>query len=206
MNSEPILQAENSPKEPQKQSALASVFDYLELFAWSVFVIMMLFTLAFRICRVDGSSMENTLYNGERILIHSIGYTPRQDDIVVFHLSEKEGQSTLVKRVLATGGQQIIINFDTKEILVDGVPYKDAHSILKNQSGAQIGRYTLFAQYHYDTDTKIFSATVPEGHVFVMGDNRNNSKDSRDSEIGFVDERCVLGKAILRLAPFTVFR
>ena len=125
MNSDPILQAENSPKEPQKQSALASVFDYLELFAWSVFVIMMLFTLAFRICRVDGSSMENTLYNGERILIHSIGYTPRQDDIVVFHLTEHAGAETLVKRVIATGGQELVIDFKKCEIYVDGVSVRE---------------------------------------------------------------------------------
>lgn len=205
MNSEPTFQAEAPAKKVQKQSAIATVFDYLELFAWSIFAVMMLFTLVFRICRVDGSSMENTLVNGENLLIWSVGYTPEQDDIVVFHLPEKEGQNTLVKRVIATSGQTVKIDFKNKEIFVDGVRYKDTHAVLKNIAGASVDRYTLFAEHNYDPDNKIFYATVPEGHVFVMGDNRNNSKDSRDYEIAFVDERCVLGKAILRIFPFTVY-
>ncbi len=203
MNSEPNLQTDSPKKE--KSGLVAILFDYLELFAWSIFVVMILFTFAVRLCRVDGSSMENTLYGGENILLYSIGYTPKQDDIVVFHLTDKEGQNTLVKRVIATEGQEVIINFATNEILVDGVRYKDSHAVLKNLSDVKIGHYTLFAEHHYDPETKLFSATVPDGHIFVMGDNRNNSKDSRDTEIGFVDTRCVLGKAIIRLVPFTVF-
>ena len=202
MNSEPKSQA----KKDEKQSPLVTFFDYLELLAWSIFSVMMLFTLVFRLCRVDGSSMENTFKNNENLILWSVGYTPVQDDVVVFHLPEKEGQNTLVKRVIATEGQTLSINFRTKEILVDGVRYEDSHAVLKDtHSEASIDRYTLFAEHHYDSDTKIFTATVPEGHVFVMGDNRNNSKDSRDYEIGFVDERCVLGKAILRVFPFTVY-
>ena len=113
----------------------------------------------------------------------------------------------MVKRVIATGGQTVEINTLTGKITVDGVEYADEHSVLKNPStDIEIGRYyaSLFS-YGYDWETGIFRATVPDGYLFVMGDNRNNSKDSRNPDVGFVDARCVLGRAVLRLSPFTVF-
>lgn len=200
-----------TPEVPprKKRTVGAAVFDYVEMFAWSVFAVLLIFTFGFRLCQVDGQSMENTLHNGERLLLFSAGYTPRQDDIVVFHLTEPEKnlEKTLVKRVIATGGQTVEINTQTGTITVDGKEYADTHSILKNPStDAEIGRYyTSLFGYGYNPTTGIFRATVPEGHLFVMGDNRNNSKDSRNPDVGFVDERCVLGRVVLRLSPFTAF-
>ena len=195
---------------PRKKRTLgAAVFDYVEMFAWSVFTVLLIFTFGFRLCQVDGQSMENTLHHGERLLLFSAGYTPRQDDIVVFHLTEPEKnlEKTLVKRVIATGGQIVEINTQTGTITVDGKEYADTHSILKNPStDVGIGRYyTSLFGYGYNPTTGIFRATVPEGYLFVMGDNRNNSKDSRNPDVGFVDERCVLGRVVLRLSPFTAF-
>ncbi len=194
-----------APTEPSSHRMLKGIFEYVELFAWSVFIVMMLFTFVIRLCRVDGSSMENTLYNGQVLLVSDLCYTPAQDDIIVFHLTEGETEKALVKRVIATEGQEVVIHFATKEIYVDGVLYADSHRILKNLSGRILDYYYLYAEHSYDGMTQTFSATVPEGHLFVLGDNRNNSKDSRDTEIGFVDSRCVLGKAIARISPFTIF-
>ena len=212
---EPILIPEPAatpaaPKPAKKKKTIGAIlFDYVEMFAWSVLVVLLIFTFGFRLCQVDGPSMENTLHNGERLLLQSAGYSPHQDDIVVFHLTEPEKnlEKVLVKRVIATGGQTVEIDTNTGTITVDGKEYADTHSALKDaSSGENAGRYyTSLFGYGLDRTTGIFRATVPEGYLFVMGDNRNNSKDSRNPDVGFVDERCVLGRVVLRLSPFTVF-
>ena len=197
-----------APKK-QKRSIGVILFDYVEMFAWSVFAVLLVFTFGFRLCQVDGQSMENTLHNGERLLLTGVGYTPRQGDIIVFHLTEPEKnlEKTLVKRVIATGGQTVEIDTKNRTITVDGKEYADSHAVFKDAySDQDTGRYyTSLFGYGFDPSTGIFRAAVPKGSIFVMGDNRNNSKDSRNPDVGFVDERCVLGRVVLRLSPFTVF-
>lgn len=200
--------SQDALKKDQCKTLISGAFDYLELFAWSVLAVLILFTFAIRLCRVDGESMENTLYDKQNLVLYSLAYEPKQGDIVVFHLSEhRTMQKTLVKRVIAVGGQEVVIDTNAKTITVDGVPFEDANAVLKDRYSDQItNQYDEALFYkHYDRKTGIFKATVPENTVFVLGDNRNNSKDSRNSEIGFVDERCILGKVIVRLSPFTVF-
>ena len=229
MNQEPRLPEAEEPQMPSpeteekqtKPSPLlrlaSSLFDVVEMFSLAVLVVILIFTFALRLCRVDGSSMENTLHEGENLLISDLFYTPRQNDVVVFHLTEptspKNLQKTLVKRVIATEGQTVRIDFGTGEIYIDGVLYDDPYRCLKTASGRPTDAYlnTADADYrftdnpHFDAEANVLTATVPEGHVFVMGDNRNWSRDSRDSDIGFVDTRCILGRVLLRLDPFTVF-
>ena len=207
MNTTQNVELEEQPvakKNDEYESFSAFAFDVLEMMAWSVLVMVLLFTFAFRICRVDGPSMENTLFDKQTLLVRSIGYTPKQDDIIIFHMTDPENnmEKTLVKRVIATEGQALEINFRTGEIRVDGVLYSDVHRVLKEPSGM----YTILPDGNaYDTYTGIYSVTIPENTLFVMGDNRNHSLDSRNEVIGFVDERSVLGKVIVRLVPFDIF-
>ena len=177
-------------------------FDYLELFAFSVLAVFLIFTFGIRTCQVDGRSMENTLYDKEYLIIRSLAYQPEQDDIIVFHGMDK----TLVKRVIAVGGQEVIIDTKTNEITVDGVVYADSHAMLKDPgTDKSIDKYLPYL-FHSELDSEgVYKVTVPEGKLFVMGDNRNNSADSRDPRVRFVDEQSVLGKVILRISPFTVF-
>ena len=177
-------------------------FDFVATVAGAIAAVMLILTFLFRVVTVDGQSMVPNLHHGDRLILTDVTTHYDRGEIVVISRADDD---PLVKRVIATGGQEVVINFATKEIRVDGELYKDSHAVLKNFSDVIINRYTLFPEHNYDVDQKIFSATVPEGHIFVMGDNRNNSKDSRDPEIGFVDERCVLGKAIIRIFPFTIF-
>lgn len=200
-------EAPDMPPAEEKISFTRSAFEFLEMFAFSVFAVLIIFTFFLRLCRVDGASMENTLHNGESLLLSSIAYTPKQDDIIVFHITNTEDhmEKTMVKRVIATEGQELIIDFDEAVITVDGVVYEDSHKVLKDLNGRTLDYYILFANHHYSISENTLTATIPEGHVFVMGDNRNNSKDSRNSDVGFVDERCILGKVVLRFSPFTIF-
>ena len=202
MNNEPEIQS----APPKKEEAGGFLFDALEMFVWALAILLLVFTFAFRLCRVEGASMENTLYNGENLLLYSFAYEPRQDDIVVFHLTDAEPnlEKMLVKRVIATGGQTVSIDFKNNTITVDGVLYEDEHATLKNNANKIVEQYLYFRpDWKYDSKTDSMTVTVPEGHLFVLGDNRNFSRDSRDSDIMFVDERCVLGKVIVRIAPFT---
>lgn len=192
----------------KKEEAGGFLFDALEMFVWSLAILLLLFTFVLRLCRVEGASMENTLFDGENLVLYSLAYEPKQDDIVVFHLTGEEHnlEKMLVKRVIATGGQTVKIDFKNNTIHVDGVLYEDGDAVLKNSADMIVDRYlSLRPDWNYDSVTDTMTATVPKGHLFVLGDNRNFSRDSRDSDIMFVDERCVLGKVIIRVAPFTVF-
>ena len=196
---------ESETKKNAILTALKSLFDYVEIFSFAILAILLIFTFCFRLCRVDGSSMNNTLQNQEMLITTNVFYEPEQGDIIVFHLSNDHYRQPLVKRVIATEGQTVDVNFTTGKVCVDGVVLEEDYIYLDG------GKYDMrheFDKQYISTDEKgetHFTATVPEGTVFAMGDNRNHSTDSRAVSVSFVDKNCILGKAVLRLSPLTFF-
>jgi signal peptidase I len=152
-------------------------------------VFMFIYILLFRVVVVVGPSMYNTLVDGDRlVLISNVLYrNPKQGDIIVASKESFRDGECIIKRIVATEGQTVDIDFQLGVVYVDGVALQEDYT------------YTMT---NMDEGMK-FPVTVPEGCVFAMGDNRNSSLDSRNPEIGFIDEREILGKAVFLMMPGT---
>lgn len=179
-------------------SLKAEIFDWLEIVVTAIILLVVLFTFVFKIVTIDGRSMMNTLKEGEKVVISNIGYEPQHGDIVVISrnmnniTSGNDQSAPIIKRIIATEGQTVNIDFSAGVVYVDGValdePYTRTPTNLQN-------------------DIR-FPVVVPSGCVFVLGDNRNDSTDSRSSMIGeegMIDTRYILGKALYRIFPFDGF-
>lgn len=184
-------------KEVQKSDPLRSLFDFVELFALAACLILLIFTLFARLTVVDGSSMDNTLKDGQRLIISDILYTPKCGDIVVIQSPDVLGGKAIVKRIIATEGQRV-------EIYADGVYVynPDGSGGKLEELDGSLGYKVSFDPSPYYTYRRQ-SFTVGEGEVFVMGDHRSVSEDSRS--FGTVDARTILGKAYLRISPLSEF-
>lgn len=173
------------------------ILDWVETFAVALCVVVLLFTFVFRVVTVDGQSMENTLHHGERLIISDMFYTPKTGDVIITSVPEFYGNDPLVKRVIATGGQTVDIDFEKWTVTVDGVP------LATDENGEPT--YESYVKYTDGQDmikenySMSYPLTIPEGYVFVMGDNRNDSSDSRN--FGVVDERNIIGKVYFRIFP-----
>ena len=190
-------EAENTPSpdsEDSSRKAVNWVFDFLEIFAVCITCIIIVFASFFRLTQVSVDSMQNTLLDKEYLVVSDFMYTPKVGDIVVLQntaLTHEQLKGPLVKRVIATGGQKVSISAEgiVKITEADGSEHYLTQPYVKPEPYSDaMGEYV-----------------VPEGYIFVMGDNRNHSTDSRSSLVGVVDERCVFGKAMMRLLPFDKF-
>ena len=180
----------------QKEELSGSDSLKLDLYFWlqalvaALVLLILIFTFVGRIIGVSGSSMVPTLHNGDMLLLQSIGYTPKQGDVVVLTKEFDAADGPIVKRVIAVGGQHVDIDYAAGTVSVDGQVLNEPYI---NEA---------MREPYYENLT---SVDVPEGSIFVMGDNRNNSSDSRDVTLGTVDERYVLGRALWVLLPFQNF-
>lgn len=176
------------PQEDSKKTKVQkTVLSYLHDLVFGLVAVLLVFMLVFRVIIVSGPSMMQTLQNGDCvILLSSVFYNePKYGDIIVISKeSYKEGEP-IIKRVIATEGQTVDIDFYTGVVSVDGNALDEPYVNTPTNEYEGID----------------FPQVVPEGCVFVLGDNRNSSKDSRSWEIGMIDEREILGKALLVALP-----
>lgn len=209
MNEQDIIKSDNGDQNPpvqpeakKKTTVLREFFDYFELFILSACAVLILFSFATRICRVDGPSMLNTLHDSEMLLVSDLFYSPECGDIIVFHQTgDQPGDlnEPIVKRVIAVGGEWIDIQAANNSLKVTVYDSDKENPRIIDEYYANYDNGAGY--YRYDD----YPVRVPEGCVFVMGDNRGNSQDSRASSIGFVDERRILGRVVFRVLPFSKF-
>ena len=204
MNNETVTPAPvGDQQESKKTGGARALLDYVEMFVITVIAVILILSFLFRLCQVSGESMNNTLLNGEHLIVTNLFYTPKTGDIIVFHQTSDiydQFNEPIVKRVIATGGQFVKIDYMQGKVYVSADEAFTEDEVLdeKNYICLSGGKWK-----EYGLPSEIFE--VPEGYLFVLGDNRNKSADSRSPQVGLVDERRVLGKVLLRITPFSKF-
>ncbi|MCI1982723.1 MAG: signal peptidase I [Oscillospiraceae bacterium] len=180
------------PDREEDHTAVASCFEWLEALITALIVVMLVFVFLFRLnIVVQGPSMQPNYWDGYRVFVSCTDRSYQSGDVVVIDAQGTRLKERLIKRVIATGGQTVNIDFQTGMVYVDGKKIDESAYI---QNGITKNQYDIS-----------FPQKVPAGHVFVLGDNRTVSEDSRSSYVGMIDSRFVLGRVLFTLSPFHGF-
>ena len=186
----PVYPGDDAPQEEKQEekqeeagTLVSAMYEGVSIVVSAIMIIALVFTFAFRLVGVSGSSMNNTLTDGDWLLVTPYYTEPQYGDIVI-STKETAAEGSLVKRVIAVAGDVVEVD-EHDNVTVNGVALKEDSYTLKD--GGRHGNLT-------------YPVTVPEGCVMLMGDNRCGSWDSRFAEIGFAEDDYLLGKARLRLS------
>lgn len=182
----------NFESSQEKNSAINiknEIFDWVQNITLILSAIVLIFIFIVRIVGVDGESMVPTLHDKDWLIISDLFYEPEVGDIVVLAKDSFFDGKMIVKRIIATENQVVDIDFEKGVVYIDGKAIDEPY----------------IAEKTHRSFDMVFPATVPEDSVFVMGDNRNHSSDSRDASLGMVHESNILGRLILRLWPIADF-
>lgn len=178
-------------EESSTTRLVRETFDWVEAAVFAAVTVILLFTFVFRLVTVDGGSMQNTFQNKDKVIISSINYTPQRGDVVVLVQPSYRENHPMIKRIIALGGDTVQVDCYTEQVTVNGEVLQEDY--IKEQ---HIVGYADIGGEPY---------VVPEGHVYVMGDNRNNSTDSRSSLVGPVAVENILGHVVFRVMPLSGF-
>ncbi len=191
--------AESSEEKPHKP--FSDALDWVNSIVYAVVAMLVLNLFFFRPITVSGDSMNNTLVDGDRVILTNFGYSPSHGDIVVVQADKLKNKNTgkygepIIKRVIAVEGDTIRINFTEGKVYVNDVLLEEDY----------IKDLTHLRAYGWMESGETY--TVPENCIFVMGDNRNISNDSRNlTDVGFVDESLIMGKVFVRFSPIKDFK
>ena len=184
------VKAEKKKEKPSAEiRARRETYDWIQSLISALLICVLVFVFVLRIMDVHGTSMFPTLSNGDKVLVSDLFYEPARGDIVVFKKASYDDNKALVKRVIAVEGDVVNIDFERGIVYVNGEAVEEDYiDVLTTTKIDFIG-----------------PQTVPKNCLFVMGDNRNASTDSRDKRIGMVDKRLVIGKVLLMVYPFNSF-
>ncbi len=169
---------------------MAGVYDWIRCIIFAIAIVVIVLTFVFRLVDVEGTSMCDTLQTKDKVIVTNLLYTPRDNDIVVISHGA-EYKKPIIKRVIATEGQTLELDYENEKIIVDGIEISEPY----------IKGTTFSGNY----GNNVIPSVIPEGKIFVMGDNRQVSLDSRSTEIGLIDVKDVIGKAQVVAFPFDHF-